>query len=1614
MLEDLEAVKTERLTGLARALGNGGEGAAAAERFAEIMFAHVAAEDVARYTVAELDALAIEAFGHFSRRKLGNHSIRVFDPNLPAVEGEEKAITVVEILNDDMPFLFGSVMNELQAQGVTVELVVHPIFTVERTGAGDIVSFTGDTARVAGRSRESLIHVHVTRLAEDERAACLAGLEATVTDVRRAVLDWEPMRRRIRGVIRRYEETPPPVPTDKLQEAISLLDLAAESDFIIVGVREYALSGSVDEGELTPVEDGGLGILRDPNLFILRRGEELVTMTPEIREFLKQPEPLIITKANARSRVHRRTHLDYIGAKLFDGDGNLSGELRIVGLFTSEAYTKSVLEIPYVRGKVRSVMDRLGFDMSTHSGKALLNILETYPRDELFQIDEDLLAAFARAILQLSERPRVRVLPRIDKFDRFVSVMVFVPRERFSTDTRMRIEAFLSKVYEGTISARYAYIPEGPLVRLHVIVRRIAGGTPVVPQDRLEDGVADIVRTWTDDLLNAARRGRRLPLTRHKAETWGEAFTASYQATYAAEGAIEDIRTLSLLSADEPVAIRFLRRQADDHATGSLKIFHRDRPVPLSARVPVLEAMGFTVVNERTFRVVPPESEATVYIHDMTLRRAGGAALDIDRRGDALTSMFMAVWKGLAESDGLNALLLNAGIGWREVAMLRAVSRYLRQVGTPYSQGFIAEALNAHPELAGALVSLFRVRFDPDLSDRERDGEIRSVSAGINELLEDVESLNDDTIIRRFRNVIDATVRTNFFQVGGDGRPVETFVFKILSEMVTGMPKPRPFREIWVYSPRVEGIHMRFGFVARGGLRWSDRPQDFRTEILGLVKAQQVKNAVIVPVGAKGGFFPKRLPDRSQREAFFEEGREAYKIFVSSLLGVTDDIEPDGTVRPPVRVKRHDGDDPYLVVAADKGTATFSDTANAISEKNGFWLGDAFASGGSQGYDHKAMGITARGAWEAVKRHFREMDRDIQSEPFTAIGVGDMSGDVFGNGMLLSPCTRLVAAFDHRDVFIDPDPDPAVSFEERRRLFDKPRSSWADYDKAKISKGGGVFSRSLKSVPLSPEARAALGIEAGQLTPAELIRAILKAPADLLWFGGIGTYVRARAETNADVGDKANDPVRVAADELCVKVIGEGANLGMTQAARIEFARRGGRVNSDAIDNSAGVNTSDVEVNIKIALGAAERAGRLDRAGRNALLVDMTEKVAALVLRNNYLQTLAISLSEREGAAAAGFQMRLMHVLEARAGLDRALEFLPSDQDLSSRAAAGEGLSRPEIGVLLAYAKLKLYDDLVASGVPDDPYLGREIRRYFPPQMDERFPEEIAGHRLRREIIATMVSNAMINRGGPTFMVKVGDQTGATVEVIALAFAAARGVFDLSEINERIDALDNQVPGAVQLALYRAVQVTLIEGTVWFIRNFALDGGVEHAVRHFGERIDRLDALVDGLLPQTRRTAIEETAGAWIEAGVPEALAREVASLGHAGDFLDITLVADECVKPLEAVAATYFAVEAAFALGRLDRLAAGLTPGDYYEGLALDRARRVLSEAHRRITLQAVRDSEAEEAEARVADWIALRESAVARTRESIEDIAGVAEVTVARLTVAASLLADLTADRR
>ncbi|MER0236567.1 NAD-glutamate dehydrogenase [Fulvimarina sp. MAC8] len=1611
----------------------------AAVSLAPLLFARPPVEDLRAFEINAL-VIAVGAATECLQTHDGQGPI-VYVKEPDGFEREGDALQLVTIVTRDMPFLFDSIAGEIAARSSTIHYISHPILDVRRSPSGGISSFeTAAHLDVDGVESEriSVIQFALDRFADPNGGQQLReSLERILGHVRLANRDFGAMRERADKVIADLRKQAERVGDDEktlVLESAELLQWLRDDNFIFLGSRVYGVSHEDDGDLLSRREDDSLGILSDPTVSILGRQGQPTATTPEIRAFLETSQPMIVTKANAQTKIHRRAYMDYVGIKQYDDNGGLRGEVRFVGLFTSSAYTRSILSIPYLRLKAETVIARSGFRADSHSGKALLNVLEAYPRDEVFQIDPKTLEEFATTTVGLNERPRIKIMPRHDRFDRFVSIMVYVPRERYDSRLREQIGARLADAYEGRVSAYYPAFPEGPLARVHIIIGRRSEELPEVDVEAIEEQIRRLARNWADTFQSElAHAGRYAELADFSA-----GLPESYRDVIAPEEAVSDVGVIAGLTSEAPLSLDFYRRSGDAETMLRLKIFHLGDAVSLSTRVPILENMGFSVVSERTFDIRRPDGEH-VHLHDMDLQRRSGGDIHLNDDGKALEETFSAVWARRIENDGFNALVLESGLDHRQANVLRAYGRYLRQGGLTYSADFLAETLTRRADFAKSLFDLFDRALDPDSPDGESadfdcaekakglpgvDAALieRAVNRGVADLFTDlverldaVDSIDDDRILRHYASAILATLRTNYFAIDGtcadlDNKPGEVepaLAFKFDSAAVEGLPQPVPFREIFVFDARVEGVHLRFGKVARGGLRWSDRAQDYRTEVLGLVKAQQVKNAVIVPVGAKGGFYPKRLPDpAADREAWFNAGKSAYVVFIASLLSITDNISGTDIIAPE-RVRRIDGDDPYFVVAADKGTATFSDTANAIAQSVDFWLDDAFASGGSVGYDHKAMGITARGAWEAVKRHFREMNHDIQSEPFTAVGCGDMSGDVFGNGMLLSHQTKLIAAFDHRDIFIDPDPDPETSYAERKRLFGQARSSWADYDEGKISKGGGVFSRKNKRITLSPEAREAIGFDKESGTPPEIISAILKSPADLLWFGGIGTYIRAASESNSDVGDRANDAVRVTAHDVRAKVVGEGANLGVTQRGRIEFARGGGRINSDAIDNSAGVNTSDVEVNIKIALKSAMEDGRLEREARNKLLASMTENVSKLVLVNNYEQTLAISLDARKGDTILPLQSRFMAALEETGDLDRAVEVLPPDGAIADLKATGGGLTRPEIAVLLAYSKLTLFDQLVDSDLPDDPYLEDRLHDYFPSPMRRDYARDIEGHRLKREIVATILSNELANRCGPTFLTVVREATGASPSRIVRGFVAARDGLDAASLYDRIDELDTKIDGQLQNDLYEAVAAFLRRSTRWFVRNESFSDGLTGVVVECRNALEQLKPKLLDLASDASRAETKARAEKWVSDGVPQDLAEDLALLPLVALVPDIAAVSRETAKQPEAVMATYFGMTERFEIGRLESAIFGIEAADYYEILALDRSGSQIAEARRKLTETALKSYG--DADDPVAAWSEDQGDHTKRISNQIRTLTGSGEASVPRLTVAAGLLADL-----
>jgi glutamate dehydrogenase len=1554
-------------------------------RFVLAMVNATGPDDLESSSVAVIEAMLRKTYTRLGKREGRSHVVFDFPPESAG------QYELIEIFSADMPFIVDSVLAAIRGKGGTVRFMSHPVLHLDPESH----RLLDEEAPVS--VNESLLLLQIDPLTDPAaRAALLAEIDGTLTEVYRATRSWRTMLERLRRIVEDWKVHPPRATTAAIAEAKEFLAWLAEHNFTFLGMREYRLEGEGPARKLTPLVTSGIGILEDKDFHFLRAGIDYVEMTEQHAAWLTEPDPIMVTKANVRTRVHRRAYMDYVGVKLYGDGGDVTGELRIVGLFTSMALATPHTDVPLIRRKVSEVMRRSGFDANGHAGKTLMAALDTYPRDELFQIGQDTLFEFAREISALADRPRVRVLPRIDRFDNFVSILVFVPRDRYTSEVRQKIGEYLAATYEGRLSAYYPHFPEGDLVRVHFIIGRNGGRTPRPTRDDLEDKVGDIILTFGDRLQRAARDAERMA-------PWLDAFSTAYQSRNTAAQALEDIEVINRLEGETSLALKLIERSDGDGAYG-LKVYHRGKPIPLSDRVPMLENFGFRVIDERTY-TVEPVAQTEVYIHDMVLDPVGARGEEFAQRAPLVEDAILAVWQTDAESDSLNQLVLQAGLAWHDVAILRALVRYLKQVGVTWSRSYLAQVLNLHADIAQSLVTLFHAQLDAGFTgNRERSAsEAREAIAAA---LAATQSLDEDRILRRVLNLIDSALRTNAFQLDAAGRRRPALAIKFDSHKIEGMPEPRPYREIFVYAPRVEGLHLRFGPIARGGLRWSDRPEDFRTEVLGLVKAQQVKNAIIVPVGAKGAFVPRMMPKGADREAVQAEGVACYTIFIQTLLDVTDNLDGD-VVMPPPDVRRRDGDDPYLVVAADKGTSTFSDTANAIATGRGFWLGDAFASGGSNGYDHKKMGITARGAWEAVKRHFREIDRDIQTTPFTVVGVGDMSGDVFGNGMLLSPQIRLVAAFDHRDIFIDPDPDPLVSLEERKRLFALPRSSWQDYDKTLLSKGGGVYSRSLKNVALFQEARRALGLGNDPVTPNEVILAILKAEADLLWFGGIGTYVRSTLETDADVGDKANDAIRITGRDVRATVVGEGANLGVTQRGRIEYALAGGRIDTDAIDNSAGVNASDIEVNVKIAMNTVTRTDQLEADQRNRFLAALTDDVAALCLRNNYLQPLALSLAERAGVAALPDHRTLIEALEANGELNRAVEFLPDDATLNARAAAGKGLTRPELAVILAYAKNSLSAHLLAGKAPDDPYLGHELFRYFPPLLGDRYPDAVSSHRLRREVIATVLANQMINRGGPAYVVRMMAATSADAGQVAAAFCLARDAYGLERLYAEIDALDGQIAGKTQLYLYADIQVLLERETLWLLRNADFTQPLGDLVLRYAEGVTDVAGLVATLVPPGLEKAIAAHAQTFVAGGAPSAVARRIAELSALSFATDIVLVADRTKSTIAAAAAAFFGVLDLFGLAQIIDAGSNVVLADRFDRMALDRALANLIRAQRDLTVDVLGFGRGE-IETRLAAWKAARPEAIERVVEAVGGLTTGA-MTVSRLSVAAGLLSDL-----
>lgn len=1558
-------------------------------QFAAELFQGLSRADLQSVPAEEFAAAARSLWDFSEQRKPGEAKLRLVQ-NAPW----SSAPIIAEIVNDDMPFLVDSVTAMLNRYDLGIDLIVHPVLTVARDVAG---KRTGFGAASQDGKPESIMQIRLSGSGDPaEIGAVQAELAHVLADVRAAVTDWRAMLHKLALVTAELDDPAlltSRVSAEDVAESKAFLRWLLDDHMTLLGYREIRFETERGEPVMRVVDETGLGVLRDPSVQVFEGVRNLAALPPDVRGFLQDPTPLLVAKSNARSTVHRPVPMDVVGVKQVDKSGHVVAERRFVGLFTSTAYNQNVRDIPLLRRKVAKVIDRAGLDPRGHDGKALMQILETYPRDELFQITAEDLYEIAMGILQLQDRRRIALFTRRDPFERFVSCLVYIPQDQYSSSLRDRVNKILAQAFAGQVTASYIQLAETPLARLHIIVKTVPGAIPDLDMAALEAKLIEAGRGWADQLQAAlTRSGERSASLFRRYVT---AFPSAYTEQGRGGEAVDDIARIEALTPEAP-GVWLYRRDGAAPGELSFKIYGLGKPIALSDVLPVLENRGLRVHTEVPHKIVPEGFDKPVWIQDFDLIRADGSPVDVAAVRDRFHAGFLASWRGQAEEDGFNRLILEAGLDWREVAVLRAYGKYLRQAGFTFSQAYIEQTLAKHEGIAALLVRLFHARFDPSrAADKTR---AAGVVVEIEHALDGVSVLDEDRILRRYVNLIQVTLRTNWYQPGADGQPKPYISFKLDSRLIEDLPKPRPFVEVWVYSPDVEAVHLRQGPVARGGIRWSDRREDFRTEILGLVKAQNVKNAVIVPVGSKGGFVVKRPPaPDAGRAALQAQVVECYKTFMRGMLDVTDNRVGTEIVAPK-SVVRHDGDDPYLVVAADKGTATFSDIANGVARDYGFWLDDAFASGGSAGYDHKVMGITARGAWVAVERHFRELGYRLETDVIKVIGVGDMSGDVFGNGLLHSNRLKLVAAFNHLHIFLDPEPaDLEASFAERERLFKTPGSSWTDYKPELISKGGGVFERSAKSLKVSPEVKALLGIERDSLSPAELMQAILKADTDLLWFGGIGTYVKSTTETNVQAGDRANDALRIDGRELRAKVVGEGANLGVTQAGRIEYATRGGKINTDAIDNSAGVDTSDHEVNIKILLALPIASGRIDRAERDKLLASMTDEVGLQVLRDNYLQTFAMSAAERDGPEFVDSARRLMEKLERETGLDRPLEGLPSDALLADRRAAGQGLYRPELAVLLAWAKIAFYNALLPSTVPDDPALGSDLAHYFPQLMRDEFPEEIKQHGLRREIVATGLTNELVNRGGIAFAVELEQQTGAHPADLAKGFVVARALLGLPALWADIEALDGKADALAQIDLYRATARATEAAVRWLVGQ-----GVAEPIDAL---IERLRAPVEALLSHL---PVSDTVAA---PGVPAELAQRVQSLQAGVRTLDVVVLASESGRPVAEVAEAWFQVSARFGFDQLRGLAAAVPTPDGWSRQAVGGLIDDLGRHQGRLT-RATLGKGGAKAPGGVEGWTAEHQDVVSRLDRMIADLQTGGTPDLARLAVLERNLRDLLAD--
>ncbi|WP_199611582.1 NAD-glutamate dehydrogenase [Flocculibacter collagenilyticus] len=1547
------------------------------EKFATIFYGNMSKEDLANRNDSDLYGAALSLWNGLNQDST-KPTIKVYNPEL-SKHGWESQHTIVELIIEDMPFLVDSVRMSLNRLGITAHLLMHCPLKLFTDKSGKITDLATGSAAQGFDKNKTVFLIEVDRQTNTKTLKAITEeLQSVVVDVSVSVSDWQAISDRLKEVITEIPKSAGKNSKAKIKEVQDFLKWVADHNFTLMGYRQYTVKPVKGDHELSGVKGTSLGLMKNSVSNKVRKFSELPTSA---RKEALSDNLLILTKTNSKSRVHRPAYIDYIGIKRFDDEGNVIGEDRFIGLFSASFYNNRASDIPLINNKLNRIMDSFDYEKDSHAYKALLNILETYPRDELIQASEAELKDVAQGVLQMQERDMSRLFVRKDIFGRFFSCMVYVPRERYNTQLRRDTQALFKKAFGSDEYVEFTtYFSESVLARTHYIVRVQDNNKEIDVKD-IENNLREAARTWDDKLHSALLESFGEATGKELARKYSNAFQRSYKEDNLPSASLVDIDKLELLNDDNKLEMLFYQPQEEKLSNNlvRLKLYHKDEPIHLSDVLPMLENFGLRVIGETPSEVHTLDGSVN-WILDFSMMINSGAEFDLEKAQIRFQNAFAKVWRNNLEDDGFNRLVLGSDLTGREASILRAYAKYFRQIGGTFSQSYIESTFANYPHIAGLIVEVFKRKFSPKTKASPKT--IEKLLKQINEELDNVANLDDDRIIRRFVDMVNATLRTNYYQKNAEGNFKSYISFKLQPKLIPEVPKPLPEYEIFVYSPSVEGVHLRGGKVARGGLRWSDRMEDFRTEILGLVKAQQVKNTVIVPVGAKGGFVCKQLPTTGGREAFFEEGKACYRTFIRGLLDITDNIV-HGKVVYPQDVVRLDGDDPYLVVAADKGTATFSDIANGIADEYNFWLGDAFASGGSVGYDHKKMGITAKGAWESVKRHFRELGVDCQTTDFTCIGIGDMAGDVFGNGMLLSKHIRLVAAFNHMHIFIDPNPDAATSYKERERLFNLPRSSWEDYNAELISQGGGIFSRAAKSIKLTPEIKKLIGSQKASLTPNELIKALLKAHVDLIWNGGIGTYVKGTKETDTQVGDRANDPLRVNGNELNAKVFGEGGNLGVTQLGRIEFAANGGKMNTDFIDNAGGVDCSDNEVNIKILLNGLVADGDMTRKQRDQLLYDMTDDVGEVVLQDCYRQTHSISITQLKGPEHLKEQIRFVHELEKDGYLDRELEFLPTDEELSERAITGQGFTRPELSVLIAYGKMVMKEWFVVDEITEHPYFQSLLIGAFPQKLQEKYSKQMAQHPLKSEIIATKLANEIINDMGLNFVHRMKEETGATVFEIASCYVMAREIFELRETWEAIEDLDNKIPAIVQTEMLFQLRRTIRRATRWFLRhrNKAMD--IVETINFYAPAFKEISSNLDDYLVEQEVSQLQRSEQDLKREGVPKDIARRISQLSSLFSVMDLAQIANLEQRNINLVADIYFKLGATMDLHWFLDQITNQPVANHWQALARSSYREELDWQQRALTsvvLHSTSKTDPKDAQELIDQWVEEHSSLLER----------------------------------